>query len=42
MRALTSLRIKFKITWLIVVVLIVTYLVPEGLRKYFPYGELAA
>jgi len=42
MRALSSLRIKLKITWLIFVVLFVTYLVPPGLRKYFPYGELAA
>jgi hypothetical protein len=42
MRSLPSMRIRLRITWLITMVLFVTYFVPGGLRKYFKYGELAS
>ncbi|HUX95289.1 MAG TPA: nucleotidyltransferase family protein [Bacteroidales bacterium] len=42
MRALTSLRIKMKLTWLIMVLLFTSFLVPGKLRKYFPYSELSS
>jgi hypothetical protein len=41
MMALSGLKIKIRITWLIIFVLVSTYLVPKGIRKHFPYGELA-
>lgn len=42
MRSLTSLKVKIRMTWLIIMLLVVSYLVPVGLRKYFPYGELSS
>jgi hypothetical protein len=42
MRAITNLKIRMRMTWLIMLVLIQKNLVPVKLRKYFPYSEFAA
>jgi hypothetical protein len=41
-RALSGLKVKIRMTWVIVSLLLISYLVPAGLRKYFPYSELSS